>query len=509
MTDNNLASIGKEVEMDIIKKCNELAENGKHQELIDLIESLPREQRTAEIVIILATAYINYAIEFEKPNRESLEKALATLFSADEEQCEDPQWNYLVGCVYYFLNNELKALPYLCFAKEHMPDNVNADEIIEYCQNQVMYSRFERNFKERTKQAWEVFCQKEADLRARLQSCRNGQGDFSLFNNELNGILTIAFDEISFEAGFNGEKCEIILSPGGIKEVLFMLNYFVSNAPGHLKENWSFLVGRASQPDIAVDFGNFHITVEDVQVLVEKVDESKVDIVLYCQKLFEQYQKDDIKIWEILYILIDHAIGELSEMAYIDSLDVSYAPLQGEVIALSQLSSELTKLGLEPITEPKDILESYVAYEFAPDEDPEADWRLDIVSGSTCCPSLVNGYLENSNINMEILYGNGIAAGFLIYPIDSLADGENSDPIFDFREQLVEYLEETCGDENIYITGGATGIYCGYVDFIAWDLENVLHAADSFFKNTQIDFVAYHSFARMAATLGLHRKNSQ
>jgi hypothetical protein len=36
--------------------------------------------------------------------------------------------------------------------------------------------------------------------------------------------------------------------------------------------------------------------------------------------------------------------------------------------------------------------------------------------------------------------------------------------------------------------GGATGLYCGYLDFIAWDLPAVLTAAQAFFEESGLPY---------------------
>ena len=44
--------------------------------------------------------------------------------------------------------------------------------------------------------------------------------------------------------------------------------------------------------------------------------------------------------------------------------------------------------------------------------------------------------------------------------------------------------------------GGATGLYCGYLDFIAWDLPSVLTAAQAFFKGSDLPYAHFHAFRR-------------
>ena len=62
-------------------------------------------------------------------------------------------------------------------------------------------------------------------------------------------------------------------------------------------------------------------------------------------------------------------------------------------------------------------------------------------------------------------------AGFFCYPLDTLREEEGSQKIFDFRDKLEELFTIGDGSEVLTLTGGATGLYCGYVDFIAGTSE--------------------------------------
>ena len=44
--------------------------------------------------------------------------------------------------------------------------------------------------------------------------------------------------------------------------------------------------------------------------------------------------------------------------------------------------------------------------------------------------------------------------------------------------------------------GGATGLYHGYLDFIAWDLPAVLDATQAFFEETDLPYAHFHAFRR-------------
>ena len=77
-------------------------------------------------------------------------------------------------------------------------------------------------------------------------------------------------------------------------------------------------------------------------------------------------------------------------------------------------------------------------------------------------------------------------AGFFCYPLDTLREEEGSQKIFDFRDKLEEVFTTDEGSEVLTLTGGATGRYCGYVDFIAWDIQEALNMAKEFFEGTDI-----------------------
>ena len=99
---------------------------------------------------------------------------------------------------------------------------------------------------------------------------------------------------------------------------------------------------------------------------------------------------------------------------------------------------------------------------------------------------LINGYLNADNDFMDDLHADGAVAGFFCYPLDPLREEEGSQKIFDFRDKLEELFTAGSGSEVLTLTGGATGLYCGYVDFIAWDIRTALNMAKEFFEGTDI-----------------------
>mgnify|MGYP000143398378 FL=1 len=68
--------------------------------------------------------------------------------------------------------------------------------------------------------------------------------------------------------------------------------------------------------------------------------------------------------------------------------------------------------------------------------------------------------------------------------------------ILDFRDNLRDAILRDAGEEAVTFLGGATGLYCGYLDFIAWDLPAVLTAAQAFFEGSDLPYAHFHAFRR-------------
>ena len=220
-------------------------------------------------------------------------------------------------------------------------------------------------------------------------------------------------------------------------------------------------------------------------------------------------------------LLVSHSMEDVAE--YVDRIIVMnrgsvmyddvprevfkhYRELEEVGLAAPQVTyimHALKEKGLELSTDPESCLESYLGYTAKPNEDPDTDWRLDVMAGSTCCVPLINGYLNADNDFMDELHADGAAAGFLCYPLDTLREEESSQKIFDFRDKLEETLAAGDGPESLTLIGGATGLYCGYVDFIAWDIRAVLQKAKEFFEDTDIPWASFHTFCREAGTVTL------
>ena len=488
-------------DMDILKQCQKWHENNEHHKIIEALEGI--EERTPEMDSQLARAYNNEADHRTPEGRAMLKKAIALLKPHEEYFEGDYYWNFRMGYSYYYLDQEGRALRYFEKALEARPDDEDTMQLIDGCKKGISLPQFSECFRERTESTWKDFAQQEAQLRRMMDEDKDHTRGQELVDR-VEGILNQAFDEISFEMGVGGEKYELILTPEGDKVKLFELVYFQKHAPKEVLEHWNILVGR--QPIRNIGFrtdDGWDISGEDVQIWLEQQGKNSFALSAYCEKLLPMLEEEEGRAWWMLTTLTDQVLGEIPHMRYIDSFDVLEAPRAEPSIPMSQLPDKLKEKGANLSTDPEAYLNSYLGYKMEPNKDPDADWRLDVMVGSTNCVPLINGYLDADNDFMDALHADGAVAGFFCYPLDTLREEEGTDKIFDFRDKLEEVFTTGDGPEVLTLTGGATGLFCGYVDFIAWDIQTALQMAKKFFEDSDIPWATFHTFRREAGTVNL------
>lgn len=501
-------------DMDILKQCQKWHEEDKHQKIVDALEAISAEERTPEMDMELARAYNNLADSSEPEGRKLLHQALELMQSHEEELGDTYSWNFRMGYAYYYLDQEGRALRHFEKALELHPGDdpklntrQDMEELIDSCKKGISLPQFWECFRERTENWWETFAEMEAELRQMMDEDKDHTRGAEIVA-QMEETLNLVFDEISFEIGFNGEKHELILTPEGDKVKLFELVYFQKHAPKEVLEHWNILVGRQPLQNIGLRTEDvWDISGEDVQIWLEEQGENSFAISAYCEKLLPMLREEEGRAWWMLTTFTDQVLGEISHMRYIDSFDVLEEPKAEPSFLLSQLPDKLREQGLELSTDPEAYLESYLGYKMEPKQDPDADWRLDVMAGSTCCVPLINGYLNADNDFMDDLHADGAVAGFFCYPLDTLREEEGSQKIFDFRDKLEEVLTGGDGSEVLTLTGGATGLYCGYVDFIAWDIQEALNMAKEFFEGTDIPWAIFHTFRREAGSVSLKQQD--
>ena len=115
------------------------AEN-HHQEIINAIEAMPREEWGYTLTGLLARAYNNLAMfgrKTTKEQHEMLEKAVALLESVREEGQEDDRWHFRMGYALYYLDRTAEALTCFRRVRELDPEDQKAVQFIVLCENRL------------------------------------------------------------------------------------------------------------------------------------------------------------------------------------------------------------------------------------------------------------------------------------------------------------------------------------------------------------------------------------
>ncbi len=496
--------------MDLMEQCQRWNENDQFQNIIDAIEALPEEARTPELDSELARAYNNLA----KPGDRALFEKAAALLEPHEAYFQgNHSWNFRLAYAYYYLDWEGEALRYFERALEARPGDPDTLEYIEDCRKRLALPRFETPFRARVAESWALFRREEGELR-RLLDQKDREGASRELLDRCQAALAPALGDANFELGFNGQKYELILTPDGARDRLFPLVYFRRYAPQGVLERWNILVGRQRSGGFALRHASCEqdISAEDVQAWVETRGDApghgSVSLTLYCEKLLPLLREQEGMAWWLLATLTDQVLGEVPSIAYLNGMEVVDAPKGENGMALSALPQALEAMGMDLALGAEGYLENgYVAYQMEPSQDPEADWRLDVFAGSIRCPALLNEYLRGESRTMDEFHRLGAVPGFIVYPLDCFAgEAERGKAALEFREALEAALTREAGADAVTFLGGATGISCGYLDFIAWDLEPVLKAAAVFFQNSPMAWAAFHTFRRGVGTVRLKRE---
>ena len=492
--------------MELLEQCQKWNENDEFQKIIDALEAIPAGERTPELDSELARAYNNLA---QPGDRELFEKAIALLEPHEEYFQGDHCWNFRMGYAYYYLDQEGPALRYFEQALKARPGDEDTQEYIDDCRRRLSLPRFEKNFRERTQEAWTAFTQIEAELRTIMDTDQLRERGEEIME-KCGRALKLALPSPAFELGFNGEKYELILSPEGLRSRLFPLVYFQEQAPEPVLEHWNIWVGRQPCEGFELRAGEIEVRAEDVQVWAEKTADSQMNLVLYCEKLTPLLKEDADRVWWALSMLVDQTIGEVSAIALIAGFDVCAEPKDEPAMLLSELPQLVQSMGLSLWRDGSDYLEnSYIAYELEPVEDPEADWRLDVYTGSCRLPVMINEYLTSCTDTVDEYHKDGITAGFLCYPVDEFSGENRAEQILQFRDALQAAIQEHAGGEAVTFLGGATGLYYGYLDFLAWDLPAVLDAAKDFFADSNAVQGLFHVFRRDVGTVRLWEREPE
>ena len=193
---------------------------------------------------------------------------------------------------------------------------------------------------------------------------------------------------------------------------LFPLVYFQQHAPASVRKNWDIIVGRQKNPHSTIRIDEYEVKGKDVDVWIEQIKGKQVVLTLYCEKLLPLLKENENKAWWMVANLMSHELGEIAYLSLIRSFELTATPKKGISTKLSVLSDALKAMNLPDYKDAEEFLiHNRINYNLSPEEDKNADWRLDVFTGSACVPALINGYLSAEPDAMDELHQDGIEIG--------------------------------------------------------------------------------------------------
>ena len=483
---------------DLLAQCDGWHESGQHERIVQAIESLPESRLTPALVSVLARAYNNLGgPDDPAPCR----KAVELLESVRDSLGDDALWNYRMAYSYWMMDREPDAVPYLQRAVELDPEDGYFAELLEQCVDSLDLPSFRRCFRERAGTAWAGFLEATPEI-LRLLELPDRESVSEEVVGTVEAIVSQVLDGVAFEIGYNDGTPELVLSPEADRVRLFEIHEFVRRAPSEVTSVWSIREGRVPRGEYQLRHDGVSIDASDVDVLVERRGE-RVALTLHCPKLAGLMPHDEDRVWWMVSSIMEHTLGEAVCMTILDGIEVVPEPPVGEVVRLSDLGAVLMDMGFNMSIDAEGVLSDTIVYSLDPFSDPDADWRLDVHSGSSRCAPLVNGYLHMEHGAMDVLHRDGAVAGFLAYPLDSFDGDDRAERIMTFREQVESAILDDVGRDAVEFIGGATGLYRGYVDLIAWDIGAVIESAKRFFRDSEVQWAGFHTFRRGPASVML------
>ena len=479
--------------MDILQELAIWKENEEYQKIIDTLESL--DKRTPELDSELGCVYNIIAGD----NKACYQRALDLLLPHEEYFKNDHNWNYRVGYAYFNLEQEGLALNYFNAALNARPGDEDTLKFIDDATKILSLPRFDRPFRVRVEECWKEFEIIESKIRDAIDN-NNSKETFLLIGD----VLNLAFNDISFDAGKTKDKYILVLSPQGDKTSVYTLQYFAKHCPESLKEIWTIKVGRNASNVESINFGGSEISLDEIVFSVLHDEGNHPILAIYSEKLIPLLVSEPTITYMLMESILYKVIGELATLVIIDKVLISNE-VPEDAITLTELGDYLEAFGVIKNMS----LESYISTVFTeytqdPVENRDANWRYDIVAGTTGAETLIDEYNQGSSYTMDILNSDGIVAGFLCLPIEAFTRENDKLNLVAFIEELKNNIRDSLGEDYVTFIGEAGGLYTIYIDFIAWDLPPLVAAIREYLAEKNISDAVFQTFRQNANSISLN-----
>ena len=469
---------------------------------------------------------------------DNLKKALLHLEISFRLRPDDINCNFHLAEVYRLLEQEPKALEHYQRLLELNEDDEMSEliddemneviiEHIKLCLLKLSQPHFQESFKQRVERTWKIFEEQEEVVRQLIDEYETIEDEYELeefFRNELlpviDRILTIEIQNPYFESKKENGKYHLYLSTMGFYERIPLYAYFISKMPESLHQYWNIELGLPMKDELKMYINEEVIQGNEFSLWVEEVDE-ELSVSMFSEKLVSSIKEDEMRAYALMLKLIIETLGEvavaiLKEVQGVDfkllrkPLKIGERSSENQAISLYELQETLEEKGYIVLNDLEKYLQLTCSYEKEPKEmDDDWQFRDDIKYSLNRMPELeLFAYEDNDSSIFDAFYSMGVVTGFFSLPAEKFMknDMESMKQLEELVQSLLAYIEENAGSDVITIIGKSVGVYCVYIDFIAWDINVVLETAHNFFKETEFDWVNYHSYRADTNVIRLYEK---
>lgn len=156
----------------LLQQLNQWHDEDCHQQIVDAILAIPKNERDYELTCLLARAYNNLS---------QYDRAVELLGSVEKEGQNDPLWYYRMGYACLYSGLLRKAASYLRRVKEMRPNDADADLLLELCRFRGNRDSEKRVHEEMS--AAEVY--KPAEIEVLEKFIQSSFGDFERVFHEI------------------------------------------------------------------------------------------------------------------------------------------------------------------------------------------------------------------------------------------------------------------------------------------------------------------------------------
>ena len=475
--------------MDILQQCHIWQEQGRHELIVNLIESLPDEQRTALVECELAKACIDMA-QIDSMHAKDilwLKKAVALLKKHEAELSDTFKWNFRLGYAYFYLEQHDLSIKYmqkalLLHSSDHNDGFTKED--VEYFRssseqkNEMPISI--HSFLDRVYLAWGEFKQRRSQIEDLIN---NNEHDKAIAL--LDDCFHVLFDEINFELSIKGKVYEVIFPTECDLATILQLKTFIAHTPSKVKKHWSFIIGRPADANLIIDNGAATLTSQDFTVYSCDLGNSRYDLKIIAPKI-KKFVSSDEQAQKLAFYFISNTLGEINYLNHVAGLEVlnedaNINDLSGydQSCSIDSFIEKLKEQGLELNNDVKSLTDSCLKhYQQVRLFHDEICSRLDIDHGSSFLLGLHYEYLAGDGNLYNSFYHNGAVPVFICF---EQTNHHQSSSLHISDSQLAQMVATIRNKTSALATivGYAAGLHYGYIDCIAWDLQKFITTVDN------------------------------